>query len=80
MVFELYLFGCQGVTNDAVSDLAGMRQLKQLFLFNCQAVSDEGLDLLVNSGLKAIWVNGTSVTPEGVLRVQQQMPKCKIIH
>jgi hypothetical protein len=78
-VVDVNLSGSQ-VTDAGLEHLKGLSQLQTLWLDGTQ-VTDAGLAQLKGlSKLQWLGLNDTKVTDEGVKKLQQALPKCKILH
>ena len=66
------------VSDDGLSHLKGLKDLKQLSLTNTK-VTDAGLTHLVGlAKLDKLLLKGTRVTPASVAALQKALPNCKI--
>ena len=76
---SLTLVGSQ-VTDNGLAHLKSLRQLEHLDLKKNQRLTDAGLVHLEEmKNLKRLILIGTKVTPEGVKRLQQKLPKTQIL-
>jgi len=67
------------VTNAGVGHLARLKNLRHLYLTNAGAVTDDCLVHLEHlTNLRTLRLEGTSVTEEGVARLQAKLPNCRI--
>jgi len=67
-----------GITNGGVSALKPLTNLRVLELSN-SLIDDACIDTLSQlKWLEYLIVQGTKITPAGVKRLQQQLPKCKV--
>jgi hypothetical protein len=74
----LYLFKNE-ITDGGLVHLKNLRRLRILDLRHNKEVSDEGLKQLENlEELEQLILMGTKVTPAGVARLQQKLPRTKI--
>jgi hypothetical protein len=72
--------GSTQVTDAGLKHLAGLKQLKALNL-NFTKVTDAGLEDLASLGrLELLGLSFTTVSPAAIKKLQQSLPKCKIIH
>jgi hypothetical protein len=67
------------ITDAGLEHLKELAQLDQLDLLHCPKVSDFGLEHLKRlSRLRELALYGTPVTDEGVRKIQQALPNCRI--
>ena len=67
------------VTDNGLSHLKTLKNLKQVLLINMQ-VTDEGLKILAEiESLEYIWIQDTAVTAEGVARLRSTRPDCEVV-
>jgi WD40 repeat protein len=67
------------VTDAGLKHLARLSSLSELNLDGVR-ITDAGLSLLGNlKGLKLLYLSKASCTPEGVAKLQQALPECKIV-
>lgn len=77
---ELDLSGLEGVTDDGVKHLEGLTDIEWLDLSGT-AVANAGLARLdALTRLKRLDLSDTPVTDEGINKLQQALPNCKIAH
>jgi hypothetical protein len=68
------------ITDGGLECLRESTKLKDLDLYNTP-ITDAGLEhLKVISNLECLYLTKTQVTAEGVMKLQQALPNCKIIH
>ena len=78
MTRALYLFKNE-ITDEGLVHLKDLRQLRILDLRRNKEITDEGLQHLANlHELEQLILIGTKVTPAGVARLQQKLPRTKI--
>ena len=76
---ELNIGGCEHPTDAGLACLAGNTHLTSLTLTYLGKVTDAGLEHLKGcTGLRNLAVNITKVTPDGIAKLQQALPNCKI--
>ena len=76
----LFLFNNQ-ITDAGLAHLADLKQLETLDLRRNARVTDAGLVHLEGlTNLKQLYLIRTGVTPAGVARLQQKLPRTKIAH
>jgi hypothetical protein len=72
--------GSTKVTDAGLRHLSGLKELRQLNL-NFTKVTDAAVkDLSSFKNLETLGLSFTQVTAEGVKKLQEALPKCKIIH
>ena len=73
------LINVVSTTDATLAHLAGRENVQHINLDRCRQVTDAGIDQLHGlKGLKGINLGGTNVTSDGVARLQQAIPDCKI--
>jgi hypothetical protein len=78
---ELLLQNASNVTDDGMKQLKRFTGLKKLTLRYAWNVSDDGLKHLEGlTSLEELLLHDTQVTDEGVKKLQEALPDCKISH
>jgi hypothetical protein len=78
-LLTLDLTNNRAITDAGLAHLRKMTELRQLMLRNNPQITDEGLVHLENmQQLDILVLYGTSVTAEGVSKLQQKLPKARI--
>lgn len=76
---HLDLSGCSELTDAGLAHLGRCTKLEHLNLSDCPQVTDAGLVDLGNlASLQALWLEGTQVTVEGVMKLRETFPECQI--
>ncbi len=67
------------ITNDGLKSIGQLKHLKRISFWSCSGITDEGLEHLHQlKELKSLSLSGAKVTAQGIERIHQALPECKI--
>jgi hypothetical protein len=76
---ELVLSGCSNVTDAGLAHLEGLPRLRNLYLRNCGKITDTAVAHFTKLGDPETFdLAGTSMTAEGIKKLQQELPTVRI--
>lgn len=78
-VTSLWLIRLEAFSTESLAALAGASQLRDLKFMNVP-VDDRAVEhLLQAKGLRSLYLLDTSISPEGVQRLKQGLPNCRVV-